>query len=78
MQTKWVEFVGGPLHGQCRNIPIAATEWNAALPIPGHATFENLNDPCREVGHVTYKIETVCSGRPGTLGYREAFKGILK
>lgn len=78
MQTKWVEFVGGPLHGQCRNIPIDATHWNAHPRMPAHCTpYEEDVALEKEASYVTYKIEMVCCGRPGTVGYRESFKGVL-
>lgn len=79
-QTKWVEFVGGPLHGQCRSIPVFATTWNAAPPPRHHATpytdgQANIED--ETVEYVTYNIVVATTGRPGTIGYREGFKGVL-
>lgn len=70
IEMVWVEFVGGPLNGQCRNLPRAQTRFDAAYSLSKNV-FE------MEWAHATYKIERVCFGKPGTVGFREAFKGVL-
>lgn len=80
LEWVWVDFVGGPLDGQSRRLERDRTHLTVPEPLKPIAecfseAFETLPDSV--VRNHTYKIERVCVGRPGTVGYRETFKGVL-
>lgn len=78
IEIVWVEFAGGPLDDQCRNLPRAQTHLQRVV----QPTEEiDLTKPYSEISSdmfasvVTYKIER--SWRKGPGYFRESFKGVL-
>jgi hypothetical protein len=71
IEMVWVEFVGGPLDGQCRNLPRAQTHLNAA---PKPSPDWDIRNPYPGDMTVTFVTYAIVRSR---LGFRESFKGVL-
>lgn len=74
IEMVWVEFVGGPLDGQCRRLPRAQTHLNAVAKLPKY--WEEIR-PDMTVIYVTYRIERRWKNEPKQLGFHEWFLGVL-
>ena len=77
IEMVWVEFVGGPLDGQCRNLPRAQTHLQCGVASTEEIDFTKRHDEVVDMFAtiVTYKIER--SWRKGPGYSRESFKGVL-